>query len=262
MTNPWLVAGVVIGTYLLGSFSPSVVLGRVFKHVDVRQHGSGNPGTTNAFRVLGTGLGIVVMICDVLKGVIPILVARWLDFGPLLQAMVGLAAIVGHNWSIFLRGKGGKGIATTGGVIMAMMPEISLIICVSFGAMTLLSRIVSVGSLFATVMFVACTIAFNQPWPFIAVSCLAAVFIIYAHRANIRRLLRREEPHFTLPWEKAKQTARKVIPAGRAQGARIAAAGKAKSARVAAAVKSKAGAAPPAAGKRPGSKRPLTRGSS
>ncbi|NLT34607.1 MAG: glycerol-3-phosphate 1-O-acyltransferase PlsY [Gaiellales bacterium] len=224
MTSPWVVAAMVVGAYLLGSFSPSVVLGRLLRHVDLRHHGSGNPGTTNAFRVLGTSLGIVVMICDILKGVVPVLVARWLGFGPLVMTMVGLAAIVGHNYSIFLRGRGGKGIATTGGVIMALMPGIGVLICLSFAAMVLLSRIVSVGSLFATVMFVTCTVIFAQPWPYIAGSCLAAAFICYAHRGNLQRLAKRQEPHITLPWEQAKQKARKVLPAGRAKGVKVAAA--------------------------------------
>lgn len=202
MTDPWTIAGVVAGSYLLGSVSPSVFLGRLVKHIDVREHGSGNPGTTNAFRVLGVKLGIVVLLCDILKGLLPILVCRWLDFGPLASVGAGLAAIVGHNWSIFLRGKGGKGIATTAGVIIGLMPISSGIIFVSFVVMSLATRIISVGSLFATLVFVGATLVGRQPWPYIVCSSCAAVMIFYAHRGNIKRLFKGQEPRLVLPWEK------------------------------------------------------------
>jgi len=207
VTNPWLIVGVVAGSYLLGSVSPSVFLGRLVKHVDLREHGSGNPGTTNAFRVLGVKLGIVVLVCDILKGLLPILVCRWLDFGPLASVGAGLAAIVGHNWSIFLRGKGGKGIATTAGVIIGLMPISSGIIFLSFVVMGLVTRHISVGSLFATLVFVAATLVGRQPWPYIVCSCCAAVMIFYAHRGNLKRLVKREEPRLVLPWEKKKAEA-------------------------------------------------------
>lgn len=106
-------AGLVVFGYLAGSVSPSVFLGKLFKGLDVRTHGSGNAGTTNAFRVLGVPLGIAVLVCDILKGVIPVLVARWVlgeeGNGPLVTVFVALACMVGHNYSIFLRGRGGKG---------------------------------------------------------------------------------------------------------------------------------------------------------
>lgn len=202
MTSPWVVGGVIAGSYLLGSVSPSVFLGRLLKGIDVRQHGSGNAGTTNAFRVLGTRLGACVMVCDILKGVVPVLVCRVLGFGPLASVGAGLAAIVGHNWSIFLRGRGGKGIATTGGVIVGLMPITSIIVWGTFGLVVALTRIVSVGSLSATVVFVAATLIGRQPWPYVVGSACAAVMIFYAHRGNIRRLLRGEEPRIRLPWDR------------------------------------------------------------
>ncbi len=207
MTDPWLIAGVVAGSYLLGSVSPSVFLGKHIKHVDVREHGSGNPGTTNAFRVLGVKLGIVVLVCDILKGLLPILVCRWLDFGPLASVGAGLAAIVGHNWSIFLGGKGGKGIATTAGVIIGLMPISSVIIFLSFVVMSLLTRIISVGSLFATLVFVGATLIGRQPWPYVVCSCCAAIMIFYAHRGNLKRIVRGKEPRLVLPWEKKRAMA-------------------------------------------------------
>ncbi len=201
MANPWLIAGVVVGSYLLGSVSPSVFLGKLVRHIDVREHGSGNPGTTNAFRVLGVKLGIVVLVSDILKGLLPILVCRWLAFGPLASVGVGLAAIVGHNWSVFLRGRGGKGIATTAGVIIGLMPVSSLIVVLGFTVMILLTRIVSVGSLFATLVFVATTLVGRQPWPYMALSFCAAIIIFYAHRGNLKRIVTGKEPRLEWPWK-------------------------------------------------------------
>lgn len=218
MSNPWLIVGVAAGSYLLGSVSPSVFLGRLVKHVDLRRHGSGNPGTTNAFRVLGVKLGIVVLVCDILKGLLPILVCRWLGFGPLASVGAGLAAIVGHNWSIFLRGKGGKGIATTAGVIIGLMPIISGIVVLSFAVMILITRYISVGSLFATLVFVAATLIGRQPWPYIVCSSCAAVMIFYAHRGNLKRLFKRQEPRLVLPWKKKKSAAK---TAGNSNSAKV-----------------------------------------
>lgn len=214
MTSPWVIALVLCGSYLLGSLSPSVFLGRLLCGLDVREHGSGNPGTANAFRVLGPKVGTVVMVCDVLKGVIPILVCRSLHFGPLASVAAGLAAIVGHNWSIFLRGKGGKGIATTGGVIMGLMPITSLVVLASFVVTIAATRIVSVGSLVATVVFVCATIVGRQPWPYVAGAILAAAMIFYAHRGNIRRLLKNQEPRIVFPWERTATQGSEVRPGG------------------------------------------------
>jgi hypothetical protein len=118
--------GLVVLGYLFGSLSPSVFLGRIFKGLDVRERGSGNAGTTNAFRVLGVKLGIAVLLGDVLKGVIPVLIARLVldddTQAPLVTVIVALASMVGHNYSLFLRGRGGKGVATGAGAALAMMP--------------------------------------------------------------------------------------------------------------------------------------------
>ncbi|HZK48187.1 MAG TPA: glycerol-3-phosphate acyltransferase, partial [Thermoleophilia bacterium] len=98
----------IVGAYLVGSISPSVFLGRLVRGIDLREHGSGNAGTTNAFRVLGTGLGLAVLVADVAKGFVAALTASLL-VGPTATVVVALAVMAGHNWSIFLRGKGGKG---------------------------------------------------------------------------------------------------------------------------------------------------------
>ena len=97
----------------------------------MREHGSGNAGTTNAFRVLGTRLGIVVLAADVMKGFLPVLLARYVS-DPSVTVLVAMAAMAGHNWSVFLKGKGGKGVATGAGAILAMMPVILLVLVAVF----------------------------------------------------------------------------------------------------------------------------------
>jgi acyl-phosphate glycerol 3-phosphate acyltransferase len=116
-----IAVGLVVLGYLFGSLSPSVFLGRAFKGLDVRHHGSGNAGTTNAFRVLGKRLGVSVFILDILKGVIPVVLARYLS-SPLVTVFVAFACVMGHQYSIFLRGRGGKGVATGAGCAIGMMP--------------------------------------------------------------------------------------------------------------------------------------------
>lgn len=199
-------AGLVVLGYLCGSVSPSVFLGRLFKGLDVREHGSGNAGTTNAFRVLGTKLGIVVLICDLLKGVIPVVVARVVlgDDGnaPLVTVLVALAAIAGHNYSLFLRGKGGKGVATGAGAALGMMPIPMAFVVGLFILLLLTVRIVSVASIAATIAFPVTAVVLDQPWPYLAVCCLMSLVVLWAHRANIVRLWRRKEPRVVFPWNR------------------------------------------------------------
>lgn len=199
MTQALLTAGLVAASYLIGSVSPSVFLGRMVKGIDVREHGSGNAGATNAFRVLGTRLGVVVMAADILKGFLPVLAARYLT-DPSVTVLVAIAAMVGHNWSIFLKGRGGKGVATAAGAILAMMPVIIAVLVATFLAVLAVTSTVSLASLTATVLFPILTIATARPLSYVVFSVIASGVVGYAHRTNIRRLLHREEPRVKLPW--------------------------------------------------------------
>jgi glycerol-3-phosphate acyltransferase PlsY len=193
--------GLVVLGYLVGSLSPSVFLGKLFRGVDVRKEGSGNAGTTNAFRVLGTRLGVAVLVGDVLKGVIPVLLARYLST-PLVTVLVALACVTGHNYSVFLRGKGGKGVATGAGAALAMMPVPVAILVAVFVVVLLTTRFVSIASLVCTVLLPIMAVLFDQPLPYIVVSCLMSAVVLWAHRGNMVRLWRREEPRVTFPWNK------------------------------------------------------------
>jgi acyl phosphate:glycerol-3-phosphate acyltransferase len=194
------VALVVLG-YLIGSVSPSVFLGRLFKGIDVRQRGSGNAGTTNAFRVLGSRLGLAVLFADLLKGVIPVLVARYLST-PLVTVLVAFACVIGHNYSVFLRGRGGKGVATGAGAAIAMMPIPMALLIAAYLGLFFGTRVVSIASIACTILLPVAAIAFGEPLPYIVGCCLLSLVVLWAHRANFRRLWAREEPRVTFPWNR------------------------------------------------------------
>ena len=194
-------AALVVFGYLVGSVSPSVFLGRLLKDLDVRRHGSGNAGTTNAFRVLGPRLGLAVLFADLLKGVVPVLLARYLST-PLVTVLVAFACVIGHNYSVFLHGRGGKGVATGAGAAIGMMPIpmallIGVYLSVFFG-----TRVVSIASITCTVLLPVTAIAFHQPLPYTLGCCLVSLVVLWAHRANFRRLWAREEPRVTFPWNR------------------------------------------------------------
>ncbi len=201
-TGAWLTAiGLVALGYLVGSLSPSVFLGKLFKGIDVRKHGSGNAGTTNAFRVLGVKLGVAVLVADLLKGVLPVLLAKYLST-PLVTVLVAFACVAGHNYSLFLRGKGGKGVATGAGAALAMMPIPMAIVVVLFTLLLVTTRIVSVASIVCTIMFPVMAVVFHQPLAYIVGACVMAVVVLWAHRGNFRRLWKRQEPRVSFPWNK------------------------------------------------------------
>ena len=203
--------GLVIFAYLFGSLSPSVFLGRLIKGLDVRKLGSGNAGTTNAFRVLGVRLGVAVLILDMLKGVIPVVLARVLLKGEhgaaLITVLVALVAIAGHNYSLFLGGKGGKGVATGAGAAAAMMPIPMAFVIGLFVVLLVTVRIVSIASISATIVFPVTAVVTHQPIPYLVVCCLMSAVVLWAHRRNFKRLWNRAEHRFDFPWNKKAKAA-------------------------------------------------------
>ena len=205
-TSSWLTsAGLVILGYLFGSISPSVFLGRAFKGIDVRKVGSGNAGTTNAFRALGVKLGVAVLVGDLLKGVVPVVIARLVlhEQHPVVIVLVAFACILGHNYSIFLRGKGGKGVATGAGAALALMPVPMAIVVGIFVFLLLVVRIVSIASIAATIMYPVMAAVFQRPLAYIVGACVMAAVVLWAHRGNFRRLWNRQEPRVKFFWNKA-----------------------------------------------------------
>ena len=186
--------------YLLGSIPAAYIAGRA-SGVDLRKHGSGNLGATNAWRVLGWKIGLAVYAFDTAKGALPVLfLPRWLPSArPELWAIAyGVAAIAGHVWPIFLGGKGGgKGVATAGGVFLALAWVELLVTFGVFAAVLAVSGYVSLGSILAAVTLpIVLLVTRGVQSPLFVVSILLAVFVVWTHRANVGRLRRGEESKF------------------------------------------------------------------
>lgn len=185
--------------YLLGSVPTGYLMGRALKGIDIREHGSGNPGATNVFRVVGRGPGVVTLLLDAFKGFLPVEAAMRVAPDSLWKiALIGLAAIAGHNWSLFLRFRGGKGVATSTGVFLALLPKPTLIAFAVFLAGFLSTGHVSLGSMAGAVSLIFSVWFFTRS-PFLtALALFCALLILYLHKKNIRRLLNRQEHKITL----------------------------------------------------------------
>lgn len=186
--------------YLLGSIPAAYLAGRA-RGVDLRQHGSGNLGATNALRVLGWRVGVPVFLFDALKGFVPAFFFwRWFGAHPHWAMAYGLAAIVGHVKPIFLLGRGGgggKGVATAAGVFLGLAPVAMLASTAVFAAVVFASGYVSLASLSAAVaLVVALALTVGMRAPVFGVGVLVAAFVFWSHRANIGRLRRGEESSF------------------------------------------------------------------
>lgn len=176
--------------FLIGSIPTAYWYARYFHKLDIRQHGSGNIGATNSLRVLGKKAGAIVLIIDLLKGLIPVLIAKNLGFTPESTLTVGLFAIMGHLFSPFVGFKGGKGIATAFGVIIGFSPLAALLCVAVFGLVFYFTRYVSLGSILGVFVFLIVTLVQFQDN--LTVQLLAAgltVLLVFSHRENIKRLL-------------------------------------------------------------------------
>jgi glycerol-3-phosphate acyltransferase PlsY len=188
--------------YVLGSIPSSVWLGRWLKGTDLRDHGSGNAGATNAFRVLGVPIGIAVLLLDMLKGYAAVSLAHFQDLfftgdesWMLLRIGLGLLAIVGHIFPVFAGFRGGKGVATMAGIGLALHPAAALCALGVYAVTFAISRISSLGSLLAVLSYpIWMILVFRTEYTSLLVfSILVPVLVIWTHRSNIRRLLQGRE---------------------------------------------------------------------
>lgn len=199
--TPYHIIAILVA-YLAGSIPTAVWVGKRFFGVDVRKEGSGNSGATNTFRVLGAKAGVPVLLFDVLKGWLPVFLFS--TYGPYqygtdafvnLQIAVGMAAVLGHVFSLFLRFKGGKGVATLLGMIIAIQPIAALICMGVFLIMFLASKYVSLGSITAAVLFpvvIILVLGIRTP-SLVYFSAIIAVLVVVTHHKNIGRLIKKEE---------------------------------------------------------------------
>ncbi|NLP52828.1 glycerol-3-phosphate 1-O-acyltransferase PlsY [Bacillus sp. RO1] len=186
---------IIILAYLIGSIPFALIVGKVGYGIDIREHGSGNLGGTNTFRTLGVKAGMIVTICDILKGTLaaslPILLGA--DIHPLLA---GACAVIGHVYPIFAKFKGGKAVATSGGVLLFASPLLFGLMLFCFFLFLFLTKYVSLSSMLTGIVTTIYSIAFGDLPLIIAVSLLTA-FVIFKHRANIGRIIQKTEPKIT-----------------------------------------------------------------
>jgi acyl phosphate:glycerol-3-phosphate acyltransferase len=196
MSDGVLFGAATAAAYLIGSIPTGVLLARA-RGIDIRAVGSGNIGATNVARNLGKRLGVIVLLLDAIKGAIPVAVAllAGLDarLGPWLVTAVGIAAIVGHCFPVWLRLRGGKGVATSLGVFLVVDPLVAGIGVAIFAVLYALFRIASIGSMVAALSFPALLWALGRPDATVVLGAVGAGIVLVKHRGNLVRLFRREE---------------------------------------------------------------------
>tara|TARA_B100001113_G_scaffold342128_1_gene327968 strand:+ start:117 stop:725 length:609 start_codon:yes stop_codon:yes gene_type:complete len=184
--------------YVFGSFPSGYLAGRIAKGIDIRTLGSGSTGATNVLRHIGKRAAITVFLIDVFKGIIPILLAKFLLLNDSWQVAIGLSALIGHIWPVWLNWRGGKAVATGLGIFLGLSWQVGLATLGIFILMITLFRIVSLASVSAAlslplIMFISFKTS-SISIPFLVISVLAMTLVIWRHRENILRLLKREEP--------------------------------------------------------------------
>lgn len=191
----WPDIALIVAAYLIGSIPFGVLVGKGLFGIDPRDVGSGNIGAANALRVMGFWGAFLTLAGDVFKGLVPTAIAIYvLHASPLVIATVGLATIVGHNWSIFLKFEGGKGVATGLGVLVELSFYAALVWAVVFLSTALISRYASLSSMLATASAPIALYLLHAPWPYIVYSILSLALVLWRHQANIARLRAGTEP--------------------------------------------------------------------
>lgn len=194
--------GLLLVAYLLGSFPTGFLAAKLLKGIDIRDEGSGSIGATNVLRTLGKGPAIVVLLVDALKGALAIALANWIyPFTnneslplPWLVTLAGLLAVIGHSLPVWLNFKGGKSVATSLGILLAMSWQVGLATVGIFAFVVAITRIVSIGSIAGAIAVSLFMILFKEPLPYLIFSLAAGVYVIWRHRSNIQRIIAGTEP--------------------------------------------------------------------
>ena len=189
----------IIIAYLIGSIPSALIVGKIGYQIDVREHGSGNLGATNAFRVLGKKAGIIVTLSDILKGtiatLIPLLAAIYIDVD-VSRLFIGLFAVLGHTYPIFARFKGGKAVATSAGIILGVSPFLFITVVIIFLLVLYISKYVSLASMVTGVIGTIISFFYSDNLLFIVILVLT-IFVCIRHRDNIKRIINKTEPKIT-----------------------------------------------------------------
>lgn len=182
--------------YLLGSIPSALIVGKVGFNLDIREHGSGNLGATNTFRVLGIKAGAVVTIFDILKGTIATILPALLFNVDVYPLVIGLFAVIGHTYPLFAKFKGGKAVATSSGLILGVSPILFVFMIISFLTSLYFSKYVSLSSMITGIISVIVSL-FLKDIGLIIVLLALCVFVIYRHKENITRIRNKTEPKIT-----------------------------------------------------------------
>ncbi|NTV50223.1 MAG: glycerol-3-phosphate acyltransferase [Geobacteraceae bacterium] len=186
---------IIAAAYLIGSIPTGLLLGKAYG-IDVRKEGSGNIGATNLYRTVGRKVGIITLIGDCLKGLLPVVLVKFSSLPPEFAAWVGLAAFCGHVFSVFLKFKGGKGVATALGVFLALAPLAVAIAIALFAVLMLFWRYVSLGSIAAAAIMPLAVFLLGENRTVTTVTFIIAMIVIWRHHENIKRLLSGSENKF------------------------------------------------------------------
>ncbi|UII57902.1 glycerol-3-phosphate 1-O-acyltransferase PlsY [Cytobacillus spongiae] len=183
---------IVIIAYLLGSIPSGLIIGKGFYGIDIREHGSGNLGGTNTFRTLGVKAGLIVTAADILKGTLATLLPLFLDT-EMHQLIAGLIAVIGHMYPVFANFRGGKAVATSAGVLLGYEPYMFLTMFAIFFICLYLTKYVSLSSILGAFAAIIYSMVIFDPALIVVVTILG-IFVIYRHRANIKRIINKTEP--------------------------------------------------------------------
>jgi glycerol-3-phosphate acyltransferase PlsY len=193
---------IIFASYLLGSIPFGLLIAKRLRGIDIRLEGSGNIGATNVYRVVGPAAGLAVFTLDLLKGAVPCWVMLMVNPDKTWAMVAGLAAIIGHSLSVFLKFKGGKSVATSFGILIGIAPEVGGIAIGIFVIVVALTRKISLGSIVGAASVPVFLVLFHYPTPVIGLISLAVLLIIFRHLGNIKRLLNGTEPSFGVKKDK------------------------------------------------------------
>ena len=180
-----------IAVYVIGSIPSGLIIGKTFFNIDVRHYGSKNIGATNTYRVLGWKAALPVFLCDALKGAVGVYLLA--SYGAPFAVLGGILAMVAHNWPFLLGFKGGRGVATGLGVLIALSPLVAVICFATWGIIVYFTKLVSLGSIVGAALVPSLMYITGESWWFIGFGALAAAFVILRHKDNIIRLLKGNE---------------------------------------------------------------------